>query len=365
MIVNESILRRDEKAVFGLRSLYQRYGYIQYRMNKFEEYDLYVRNKDFLISDRVITFTDTNGKLMALKPDVTFSIIKNTEHHKGFVQKLYYNENVYRTSSDSLDFKEIMQTGLECIGDTDIYNICEVLFLASSSLGIISNNYILDISHMGFVEGLLEELQITDLEKEAVYKCLGEKNAHGIESILGNKGNIIISLIHTYGDADEVLVKLRKISSNEKTKIAIYELENIIKTFKENGMYKNVRLDFSVINNMNYYNGIVFQGFIDGISTGILSGGQYDKLMHKMGKKSKAIGFAVYLDLLQRYNTINKEYDIDTLIVYEENTDLKYIVETVKSLIDKGDNVLVQRSVPPNIKYKNILRLKDEVQNHD
>ena len=51
---------------------------------------------------------------------------------------------------------------------------------------------------------------------------------------------------------------------------------------------------------MKYYNGIVFKGFIKGIPTGILSGGQYDKLMEKMGKKSRAIGFAVYLDELTK-----------------------------------------------------------------
>ena len=77
MKIEDSVLRNDEKAVFELRSLYSKYGYSRYRMSKFEEYDLYVRNKDFLISDNIITFTDTDGKLMALKPDVTLSIIKN------------------------------------------------------------------------------------------------------------------------------------------------------------------------------------------------------------------------------------------------------------------------------------------------
>ena len=66
------------RVLASVQALYNRYGYRPYRMNKFEEYDLYARNKDFLISDRVITFTDLNGKLMALKPDVTLSIVKNS-----------------------------------------------------------------------------------------------------------------------------------------------------------------------------------------------------------------------------------------------------------------------------------------------
>ena len=97
MHMNELDCGRSERAVFALRSLYRAHGYSQYKMSKFEEYDLYVRNKSFLISDHVITFTDTMGRLLALKPDVTLSIVKNSRDTAG-LQKVYYNENVYRTA---------------------------------------------------------------------------------------------------------------------------------------------------------------------------------------------------------------------------------------------------------------------------
>ena len=98
MSFDESILKSDERAVYELRSLYREYGYTQYKMSKFEEYDLYSENKDFLVSDGIITFNDTNGKLLALKPDVTLSILKNFKDEENAVQRLYYNENVYRIS---------------------------------------------------------------------------------------------------------------------------------------------------------------------------------------------------------------------------------------------------------------------------
>ena len=53
-----NILRSGEQTIYRLRGLYEKYGYRRFKMSKFEEYDLYVRNKDFLISDRMITFTD-------------------------------------------------------------------------------------------------------------------------------------------------------------------------------------------------------------------------------------------------------------------------------------------------------------------
>ena len=134
MNINSGILKYDEKASCILRSLYKQYGYKQYKMNKFEEYELYLENKDFLISDNIITFTDTNNKLMALKPDVTLSIIKNLSKENTDLQKLFYTENVYRISDRTESFKEIMQVGLECIGNIDTYCIYEVLKLAAESL---------------------------------------------------------------------------------------------------------------------------------------------------------------------------------------------------------------------------------------
>ena len=157
MQTDEKILKSEERVAWALRSLYSRFGYTQYKMSKFEEYALYVRNKDFLVSDGIISFTDTSGKLLALKPDVTLSIIKNSKDEEKSTQKLYYDENVYRISKSSHAYKEIRQTGLECIGDIGIYETCEVVSLAIESLRAVSENYVLELSHAGLFEAVLDE----------------------------------------------------------------------------------------------------------------------------------------------------------------------------------------------------------------
>ena len=93
----KSVLTADEIAVFNLRALYSDYGYERYKMSKFEEYDLYAKNKEFLTSKNVITFTDSDGRLLALKPDVTLSIIRNTKDRPSSLSKTQYNENIYRS----------------------------------------------------------------------------------------------------------------------------------------------------------------------------------------------------------------------------------------------------------------------------
>ena len=186
MNISDKILSNAERRTFLAQGAVQPNGYQPYRMSKFEDYDLYSRNKDFLISDQVITFTDIGGKLKALKPDVTLSIIKN--HSDGETTKLYYNENVYRVSKGTNAFKEIMQAGVECIGEVDSRLVGESLYLAAESLSLIGGSFVLDVSSLDILDAAL--MQITDsrsLQDELV-KCVSEKNVHGILSLCEENG---------------------------------------------------------------------------------------------------------------------------------------------------------------------------------
>lgn len=356
MKFNPSVVKNDEKAVFALRSLYLKYGHKRYKMNKFEEYDLYARNKDFLVSDGVITFTDTNGKLMALKPDVTLSIIKNSS--ADALTKVYYNENVYRVSKGSNSFKEIMQTGLECIGDIDTYNICEVVMLAAKSLMEISEDFVLDISHMGFISALLESLGVENGLKKQIISCMAEKNTHEIKKICSENGidakNIIL-LTSTYGSGDDVLPKLVQAAVTDEMKEQLATLNTLNEFLKNNITCGKINFDFSIVNDMNYYNAILFKGYIKGIESGVLSGGQYGSLMEKMGKKCDAIGFAVYLDMLERLPGAGKKYDADIVILYDEDAEINELAKNIKMLGDAGSSVLALKSLG-DVKYRQLLK---------
>lgn len=376
MNINDSVYKRDERAVFALRSLYQSYGYSKYKMSKFEEYDLYVRNKDFLVSDHIITFTDTNGKLMALKPDVTLSIIRNTKDVPGSVQKLYYNENVYRVSKGTQSFKEIMQAGLECIGDIDEYCLSEVLMLAAESLKVISDRFVLDISHLGVVSGILNSLNLSMEGRRTVLKCIGDKNFHGIldicnkEEIPAQQTELLRRLVSSYGAPETVIPTLKaQLSAGqdiEKTSPAtaaieaLAQLERLVCALQSLGYGDQIRIDFSVINDMKYYNGIVFKGFVNGIPSGILSGGQYDKLMRKMRRNCGAIGFAVYTDELERLGGTHPEYDVDTVLLYPENAPAAAIFRKTQALMAQGLQVLALPRLPEELRCRNIVRLEGD-----
>ncbi len=352
------ILKSEERAIFTLRALYKEYGYLPFKMSKFEEYDLYVRNKDFLVSDSVITFNDTNGALLALKPDVTLSIIKNTTDKAGCKQKVYYNENVYRVSGSTRRFKEIMQTGLECIGDIDIYDIFEVIYLACKSLDSISADFALDISHMGVFKAVLDSAGLDDCLKKDFIKLVSQKNRHEAKALLCQNGveeetqNRLLAFIDLYGEPDSVIERLGGVCTTDEASSALEHLKNVWALLGGTEYSSKIRIDFSVINDMNYYNGIVFKGFLNTIPEGVLAGGQYDALMERMGRRSGAVGFAIYLDLLEDLNCEKRDYDVDVLLLYSENTDTKKVFDRVKELTSASLSVSAQKSVPEKFRYK-------------
>ena len=298
------LLTRDEEAVFTLRALYNKYGYSQYKMSKFEEYDLYVKNKDFLPSENIITFTDTDGRLLALKPDVTLSIIKNSRITTGLI-KAQYNENIYRISKGTNSFKEFMQVGLECLGDVGNSELTEVILLAKKSLDLISESNVLEISHLDITYGILEYAGVSEDGQKKILDCLGKKNVAGIEQVCSSesigkeKTDLVKKLATVYGTPSAVLPALETFRVTPATNNAVEQLNYIFSVLEENGIAGGLCIDFSLVGDMKYYNGIAMKGFVDGIPTGILSGGQYDKMMVKMKKNdAKGVGFAVYLSEL-------------------------------------------------------------------
>ena len=356
MLFDETTITRAEKAAFTLRALYHRYGYIPYRMGKFEEYDLYSRNKDFLVSDSVITFTDTNGRLMALKPDVTLSIVKNYREGTGGTEKLYYDENVYRVYRGSGSFREIRQVGLECIGVLDTQAAGEVLTLAARSLEAVSPDYVLDISHLGILSAVLEGITPDlSLQEELLAAC-GEKNLHGIRAALresgvpADSGELLMKLLSLYGEPKRVLDEIGQIAEVTGAEEEFSFFRSALTVFNDESFSGKVRVDFSVTGDRNYYNGLIFKGFIAGLPAAILSGGQYDNLMRRLGKKAEAAGFAVYLDSLEQLDETPFSPDFDVFMIYGEDTESGELMSAVEGLQREGATVRTGRSVPSEVR---------------
>lgn len=309
MRINDEILFSQEKIAFALRELYLNNGYRPYRMSKFEEYDLYASNKDFLVSDQVITFTDTDGKLMALKPDVTLSIIKNSADEPGITRKVFYHENVYRVSKGTDSFQEILQTGVECFGSVGTQEICEVLTLAAESLRLLEQDAVLTVSDLDILSRIVARLRADAPGQEALYQAVREKNLPAIgelcrESEDRNAAGALLELVSLRGSIGELLPRLRGILRDAGEK-SDGRLCTVLERLSATAVDPVIEFDFSVTGDPNYYNGIIFKGFLRGLPVPVLSGGQYDRLMRRLGRHSCAVGFAVNGDALDRLEIVS------------------------------------------------------------
>lgn len=347
----------EEKLSLVLSSLAEAAGYSRFRMSKFEEYSLYLENKNFLSSEHIITFNDSDGKLLALKPDVTLSIVKNLSENFDGVKKLYYNENVYRLDKTSKKYKEIGQLGVEAVGQIDEYTVFEVVTLALECLAKTDKNYLLDISNIGFVTAYLDSLDLSSADAEKVMACIGVKNVDGILRLADElrlddtAGKTLKKLITANGDFEKTLSAAKELVVNDDMKKAVDSLCRLYDLLKKSGYKDKIRLDFSIINDITYYNDIVFRGYVEKAPRAVLSGGRYDKLAAKFNDNAMAIGFAVYLNEIGAYYGEMNKYDVDVVILYDKDVNVLELNNIVRRLNSDGLTVLTDNAVPEGVRY--------------
>jgi ATP phosphoribosyltransferase regulatory subunit len=258
-----------------------------------------------------------------------------------------------------------MQTGLECIGDIDLYDIFEVVYLGAKSLASVSEDFSLDISDMAIFSAILDSASDDEMFKKEITRLISEKNRHEAlalcekYSLDKESTGALVGLIGMYGEMSRVLEMLLPICKSEKAKDAYNRLATLCTLLSSTEYASKIKLDFSVVNDMNYYNGIVFKGFLNGIPEGVLSGGEYGTLMRKMGRRSDAIGFALYLDTLEALDKSTRDFDVDVLLIYNDSTDASCIIEAKNKLIAQGKSVSAQKAIPQKLRYKELIDLTE------
>lgn len=357
--------KRSERAILELTALYAQYGYREFRMSKFEEYDFYAEYRSFLQAENILTFHDPSGKLLALKPDITLSIVRSVKEGSPLPQRLCYSETVYRASGDVRSFREIPQVGLEYIGEIGLYAMCEVLSLALDSLSALSPRFIMDVSHVGLAGGLLAETGLPARTQAELSACIRAKNAHelaalcaanGVDAALTEKLTRLSSL---YGPSEGVLKEVCALDVNGTTHAAIAELSALCGALAHAGC-SGVNLDFSLLNDLSYYNGVIFQGFLPELHACVLSGGRYDSLLRRMHKPGGAIGFAVNVGLLDGLGAPNAAYDADVLLLCGADADAPEALRRARGLTAAGKRVTVRAAEDGAVRAKETLRIGAE-----
>lgn len=335
-------LINENSIVSNLINIYERFGFKKIKLSKFEDYNLYNNNKDFLQTEHILTFMNLNGNLKSLRPDVTLSIVKKVlKDNEKETQKIYYIEDIYKIVSN--EYEEIPQVGVEIIGKLNNYSNLEIISMAIESLKSINKNYILEISNIDFISAIFDEINLEENLKIEMLNNIYLKNKHDLEKLLNKNVDCkykkyILSFIELSGNYKDILKKLKSLIINKKMQKSYEELKSLSFVFELYNNFDKILLDFSIESQLGYYNGIIFKGYIKESNDIILSGGRYDKLLNKFNSNKNAIGFAIYMDKLYEKNKTSDFIDI--LILYKSG-DENILLNEVRKFMNKNKKVRV------------------------
>ena len=217
----------------------------------------------------------------------------------------------------------------------------------------------LEVTHLGILDAALSAVTGDPALRADILKCVGEKNVHGIYSLCDSRGiarekaQTLTQLLSLYGRPADVLPALRSASCDFGA--AADELESVLGAFTGE-LGENVEIDFSLTADSHYYNGIVFKGFVEGVPGSVLSGGQYDNLMKRMGLSSRAIGFAIYLDVLERlYEPADQSFDV--MLLYGDDTPPALLAQKSAQIVADGRTVFCCKEPDAKIICKETVRI--------
>lgn len=301
------LLGPRERFAVKLEIMLKQAGYGRIDFAPFDEYELFDKNRAFVGGLHLLTFTDSFGTLMALRPDVTLSAMKQAAARPEQSLKLYYHEDVFRYTRDTHQYQAHRQVGCEVIRKDKVPLALPVLSLAQQVLMALPSRTVLVLSHVGFLQSDSWYQHLEEDDQQILLDLISRKMQQPLAQKLTQLGcpeqesHKLRFLAGLSGEADQVLEAVVKEGLDQAAVDAAKDLADKARKIETNDDHKVV-VDFSLVNPLNYYNGLVFQGFAKGCSGSVLSGGRYDLLARKFLKgadtNAGAIGFAADLDAL-------------------------------------------------------------------
>jgi len=316
-----------------LKKRFATYGYRQVRTQTFESYDMYSTITGTVPKDEMIKVIDTTGNVLVLRPDVTIPITRMTAlNGQDFEmnQRLFYVLDVFRRSGEQDNEKESTQAGVELFGENSPEIDAEIITLAIHTLNDLGfANFKIEIGHAGFFKEIIQQANLSDESLESLQMLIQSKNLVEIDPFLTELDideqlkTALKSIPLLYGEPNTVIKQASEVTSNNKMEEILHKLNDVLSLLNDYGIEDHVVFNLGLINNMNYYSGIIFQGFIDTVGKPVLMGGRYDHLGEQFDSSMPAIGFAFEVDLvvhaLQQQDLINtQDPSADILVCYDK-----------------------------------------------
>jgi len=328
ILFEECYLKRNLEG--KIRELFRLSGYYEIETPTIEFYDTFSADSDLTPQETMFKFFDQRGRILVLRPDATIPVARIAATKYKDMQcpiRISYIVNTFRYNElGGGKQKEFTQAGAEILGVATPEADAEVIATAvncARACGI--REFKIDIGQVDFFKGLMEETGLSAQDIEQMRILIDKKDFLGIEELVerydisNTLKDMILELPRLFGSVD-VIDKVEEMTVNKRSLDALANLRQVLEILEDYDLRKYISVDLGMVQSLNYYTGIIFRGFTHGVGFPVISGGRYDNLVEKFGRKCPATGFSLGINMimmaLERQKAAVSKPAVDSLISY-------------------------------------------------
>jgi ATP phosphoribosyltransferase regulatory subunit len=302
----EARLRRTVEDV--AMSVFEGWNYEEVITPSVDYYDLFEQGMGPREAQRGFRFTDNDGRLLALRPDVTSSVARMAAtllSERPRPLRFCYAAPVFRqqTQSHAEWRRENTQLGCELIGVAGKSGDLEVLRLAAEILSRLNlqSRYCITINNVEIFNGVAADLNLEAAAREQLRRLIDTREAAELQRFLQNYSS---TEAHAFSQPTkltgkrDVIRAAREFISNARSVAALDSLEELWGEIESLGLQDSFEIDLGDVSSLDYYTGLSLKIFIHGAGSSVGRGGRYDGLTGSFGRAEPAVGFVLNLDAL-------------------------------------------------------------------
>jgi ATP phosphoribosyltransferase regulatory subunit len=289
-----------------LQEVFRRFGYREVSTPAFEYAASFLTASADSLEENMYRFPDERGRMMVLRPDFTVPLARLAATHLAGEPRplrLCYGGSIYRHTSGLVTRRrEMAQAGVELIGGECAGSDAEVVALAVTSLRELGlEQFTVCLGHVGFLQSLLETHEINGKAGERARAYLNSKDFVSLREMtqalpLDAAARECLLQVPKLRGGREVLAMAAQLAPGKRGEAALAALDEVWQILDDYGLAGYVSLDLGLVRDMDYYTGLVFEGFAPGIGFPLCGGGRYDNMLGFFGPEQPAVGFALNID---------------------------------------------------------------------
>lgn len=279
-------------------------------------YSLFERGMGAVEAQRAFRFTDTDGRLLGLRPDVTSGIARAASTlmaKRPRPLRFCYAAQVFRLSAESKAEwrRESSQIGCELIGAGGPIADMEVMAIAAEILGRLGldGNYTITINDLGVFKGIAESLGFNESARQEFQRLVDTHSRDDLQRFLApfaskEECESFAELVQLSGKG-ELFESARRVITNRRSVSALNRLQDLWRLIEDLDESAHFEIDLADVSRLDYYTGLVFKIYVAGVGMRVGSGGRYDGLTANFGKPEPAVGFVLDVDSLSEATRAN------------------------------------------------------------